>query len=81
MQRIANKHQKMTTLQAKMLGASISNHPAKVNDVPAHCRTRPIMRLGVPELEIIEGKSIANAKFAFSIKNPFTPILSASRST
>jgi len=71
----------MTTLQAKMLGASISNHPAKVNDVPAHCCARPIMRLGVPELEIIEGKSIANAKFAFSIKNSLTLILSASRST
>jgi hypothetical protein len=80
MQRIANKHQKMTTLQAKMLGASISNHPAKVNDVPANCCTRLIMRLRVSELEIIEGKSIANAKFAFSIKNPLTLILSASRS-
>lgn len=81
MQRIANKHQKMTTLQAKMLGASISNHPAKVNDVRAYCCTSPIVRRQGTELHTIEGESIANAKFAFSIKNPLTLILSASRST
>jgi|SRR5271157_295629 len=60
----------MTALQAKMLGASISNRPVKVNEVRAHCCTQPIMRRQRPELEIIEGESIANAKFVFSIKNP-----------
>jgi hypothetical protein len=71
----------MAALLAKMLGASISNHPAKVNDVRAYCCTPPVIRRQGTELHIIEGKSIANAKFAFSIKNPLTFILSSSRST
>jgi hypothetical protein len=64
----------MTALQAIMLGASISNHPAKVNEVPAHCCPRLIMRQRGTELEIIEGKSIANAEFAFSSENTLAHI-------
>jgi len=64
-----------------MLGASISNHPTKVNEVPAHCSTLPLRRWQVTELETIERESLANAKFAFSTKNPLTPILPASQSS
>jgi hypothetical protein len=71
----------MAALQAKMLGASISNHPAKVNEVRAHCCTSPMIRRQGTELEIIEVESIENAKFAFSIKNSLTLILCASRGT
>jgi len=69
----------VAALQAKMLGASISNHPTKVNEVPAHCSTLPLMRWQVTELETIGRESHANAKFASSTKNPLTPILSASQ--
>jgi hypothetical protein len=68
-QRITNKHQKMTALQAIMLGASISNHPAKVNDVQLRCCTSPIIRRQVIELETMEQKSVASAKSAFSVEN------------
>jgi hypothetical protein len=71
----------MAALLAKMLGASISNHQAKVNDVRAYCCASPIIRRQGTELHTIEEESIATAKFAFFIKDPLTPILSVSRGT
>jgi hypothetical protein len=71
----------MAALLAKMLGASISNHPAKVNEDRAHCCTPPIIGRQGSVLEIVEVESIENAKFAFSIKNSLTLILCASRGT